>query len=400
MAQKWYYSQDGTNRIGPVSDADLLALAKAGMLTPAHLVLKEGASNWSSASKVKGLFPPLPTERPAPPASPSASRAVRPKVTPVASPHQGQLQNQSKSGTRFPKQIVIIIAAVGMSLFTCCGCGVLLSYFGTFQSGVDFKGSDSGTTRQENNRGHAGQATHAKGRIKIVHTPYTQVTMQAIPASLTHDIDWNTKPNTQNNHSKPKPFEPVAPVMVADISLVDFLRGPNGESIEMDRYSYGSELAQKGYFYRNKQGEVVNHGPWTTYQNGKKKTEFIYIHGVVKASFTSYGNEPECLEVYLGDGKHTKEYRGYHENGAIRVVERYLLQHHHVDGKELIKAIPHGLFEDYYDNTVVQRAKLHDQMGGLKKLELFENGQSVGVRVLDRQGNIAVERGRLTPKKE
>jgi len=295
---------------------------------------------------------------------------------------QAKLARASSGRLVTPKRVAI----VGVSAIMLLSIGVMLS---ALSVGI----------RHENDGGHAGQATHAKGGIKIVHAPYTQVIMQAIPASLTHEIDWNTKPNEQADQTKPKPFEPSTPVVVADISLVDFRRGPNGEAIEMDRYSYGSNLAQQGYYYRNKQGEVVNHGPWTNYQNGKKTSEFLYIHGVLKSSYTCYGSKPECLEVYHGDGKHTKEYRGYYDNGAIRVIERYLLQHYLADGKERTKAIPHGVFEDYYDNTIVKRAKLHDQIAGLKKLELFENGTSVGVRILDRQGNIATERGRLTPKK-
>jgi hypothetical protein len=50
----WYYSIDD-KRHGPVSDKDLKQLAEKLIVTPKHLVRKEGAL-WVEAKNVKGLF--------------------------------------------------------------------------------------------------------------------------------------------------------------------------------------------------------------------------------------------------------------------------------------------------------------------------------------------------------
>lgn len=55
----WYYEKNG-QRCGPYSASQLKQLATAGGLSPTDLVWKESFSDWVSASRVKGLFPPSP----------------------------------------------------------------------------------------------------------------------------------------------------------------------------------------------------------------------------------------------------------------------------------------------------------------------------------------------------
>ena len=56
MSQQWFYSKDGKGKVGPVSSAELQALAKSGQLLSTDMVWKEGMSQWVAASAIKGLF--------------------------------------------------------------------------------------------------------------------------------------------------------------------------------------------------------------------------------------------------------------------------------------------------------------------------------------------------------
>ncbi len=67
----WYYARDG-KPCGPVTEAQLKELARAGTLRPQDLVWQEGNQQWEPASSVKGLLPlskgppPLPVTPPLP----------------------------------------------------------------------------------------------------------------------------------------------------------------------------------------------------------------------------------------------------------------------------------------------------------------------------------------------
>ena len=74
MAAEWHYSKDG-QRHGPVSAAELKALARAGKLVPTDMVWKAGMAEWRVASGVKGLFP-APTSDSPPPAPPASHEPV------------------------------------------------------------------------------------------------------------------------------------------------------------------------------------------------------------------------------------------------------------------------------------------------------------------------------------
>jgi len=74
MAAEWHYSKNGQQH-GPVSAADLKAMAQAGELAPTDKVWKEGMAEWKAAGKIKGLFPSPPgpaPDRPAPPPLPGS----------------------------------------------------------------------------------------------------------------------------------------------------------------------------------------------------------------------------------------------------------------------------------------------------------------------------------------
>lgn len=59
MSQQWFYTKDGKTKRGPISSDELRALARSGLLVPMDMVLKQGSSQWTAASTIKGLFPAL-----------------------------------------------------------------------------------------------------------------------------------------------------------------------------------------------------------------------------------------------------------------------------------------------------------------------------------------------------
>lgn len=82
MAAEWHYSKDGKQH-GPVSAADLKAMAKSGELSPTDMVWQEGMAEWKPAGSLKGLFSPSsgpsPSKAPPPlPANPSTQLTIKP----------------------------------------------------------------------------------------------------------------------------------------------------------------------------------------------------------------------------------------------------------------------------------------------------------------------------------
>jgi len=59
MADEWYYSRDKSKH-GPVTRAELDALAASGELRPRDLVWSDGMPAWQSARTVEGLLPAAP----------------------------------------------------------------------------------------------------------------------------------------------------------------------------------------------------------------------------------------------------------------------------------------------------------------------------------------------------
>lgn len=72
---EWYYAR-GNQQYGPVSPAELRALAEKGVLGPDDLVWRAGMSDWVAARRIKGLFEP--------PVGPSGSSSVAKNAGPGA----------------------------------------------------------------------------------------------------------------------------------------------------------------------------------------------------------------------------------------------------------------------------------------------------------------------------
>ena len=87
MGQEWYYSQNSEKR-GPVSGAELKALAASGKLKPTDMIWKEGTAKWLPAQSVKGLFPAatVPVPAAAVPRVPAAATAAAKKAAPGVAP--------------------------------------------------------------------------------------------------------------------------------------------------------------------------------------------------------------------------------------------------------------------------------------------------------------------------
>jgi hypothetical protein len=60
MASSWFYTRGGKKE-GPVSSKELKNLADSGQLQPTDYVWKEGMTLWTPATRIKGLFPSLPS---------------------------------------------------------------------------------------------------------------------------------------------------------------------------------------------------------------------------------------------------------------------------------------------------------------------------------------------------
>jgi hypothetical protein len=82
MATEWFYSHDGDRR-GPVSEAEIKALAADGRLHADDLVWRAGMEAWMAAAQVPGLLPPG-----SPPPIPRRAAAYEP--TPAQSDAQGK----------------------------------------------------------------------------------------------------------------------------------------------------------------------------------------------------------------------------------------------------------------------------------------------------------------------
>ncbi|MCI0700449.1 MAG: DUF4339 domain-containing protein [Planctomycetia bacterium] len=99
QAAVWYYMV-GDKRRGPITEAQLKALAESGSLRPTDMVWRDGMPGWVAASWLPGLFPPLPASQPPAviqPPQPPAPVVIQPpaplaQAAPVAQPARRDTQ--------------------------------------------------------------------------------------------------------------------------------------------------------------------------------------------------------------------------------------------------------------------------------------------------------------------
>jgi len=58
MSAQWYYARQN-QQFGPLPEAQLLQLARTGLLKPTDMLWKEGMPQWAPASSIPNLFPPV-----------------------------------------------------------------------------------------------------------------------------------------------------------------------------------------------------------------------------------------------------------------------------------------------------------------------------------------------------
>ena len=116
MATEWHYSKGGQQH-GPVSAADLKALAKSGELIPTDMIWKEGMAEWKPAGSLKGLFPPTaaPTPQKAPPPLPTASSVTN---APLESTSEGDNASPFHAVWKYCMVHPVKCAAVGFGTFS------------------------------------------------------------------------------------------------------------------------------------------------------------------------------------------------------------------------------------------------------------------------------------------
>lgn len=78
----WHYTKEG-KRYGPVTEAELLALIKAGSLGPRDLVWRPGLDSWSRAGDLAELFPPPPLPGELPAVEPPSPSSPQPQDSPT-----------------------------------------------------------------------------------------------------------------------------------------------------------------------------------------------------------------------------------------------------------------------------------------------------------------------------
>jgi hypothetical protein len=133
MAAEWFYTKDGKNKSGPLTDAQIQALAKSGQIRPTDMLWKEGMAKWAPASTITGMFPSSSSENEVPWVEILAEPPPLPNVTPPVTttktnPVEAIFSNlQSLFGKSGKNTRTLIVAGVGFFAFCglCCCCGVV-----------------------------------------------------------------------------------------------------------------------------------------------------------------------------------------------------------------------------------------------------------------------------------
>ncbi len=107
MAIRWFYRVGG-NTVGPVSAADLITVARSGVIRPQTFVRREDRTNWVTASTIDGLFvePAAPVDR-----APMPPPVVLPP--PVPPPIQFASKHRKRDSYKWSAAaLVVVVVAV------------------------------------------------------------------------------------------------------------------------------------------------------------------------------------------------------------------------------------------------------------------------------------------------
>lgn len=187
MTQEWYYNQGGQRR-GPVSMAELKQMVASGSLKSADPVWKEGMAKWVTARSIKGLFPE--TAVAGIPAPPTAPKPVRPPGPPPLEATEDAGDGGSGSNhpaakikgawQRLSTPIKVgILGGGGLAVllfFGCCG-GVLLFVVPRLGGGTssDVEGTEPDTVSGGDKGGKGGTTNVGGGRGGITKASYDRI---------------------------------------------------------------------------------------------------------------------------------------------------------------------------------------------------------------------------------
>jgi len=147
-------------------------------------------------------------------------------------------------------------------------------------------------------------------------------------------------------------------------------------------------LREYGYFYRNKAGNSVYHGPWYSFydfEKGQKWQESIYVHGVFKCmqEWNPKGLQTQA-EIYKSDDNHTMKVSDYYTDGSPSFHGQYIkVRYIRTKTGHRIDRVPDGPHFHYYENYMIRQE------------ELYRNGQQTGIAIYDRTGKKVLGRGTL-----
>ena len=188
MSNRWYI-QDGSDRVGPLSSAELRQKAEAGEITPATLVQPVGAGDWVPAARVKGLFAKGVVDQrlsPSPVTHPTHAQTVTQKPIPLRS---------SEPGSRSQAILVSFITVAAVLSFALAVAGWLL-YRGDKESAAKL----------------AAETPQPEKLVESPGTDSTNAEIALLKAEIAQLKDGESKVLDQEQSKKPLPSsKPVYP---------------------------------------------------------------------------------------------------------------------------------------------------------------------------------------------
>jgi len=390
MAATWYVKRSG-RRSGPYTPAQLKELVAAGRLQPTDMVFSDGMTQPVPATKVKGLFPATP---------PALSQVSHedpgtPNETPGPGPAPltetpATLRGKFSALPGWQKGVAFLgVVMTGFCLFSCV-VGIILNL-----AGVKPSGGGGTVASTDQGKGGANKTTQVRakgGKVVIKHEPYTQIVMPPLPDSRVHEV-------SEEDYFKTKygKLKPVA--RVADVTQIDFIQGPDGEPVEMDRVKWqDGVLRTEAYFYKDKEGRKVFHGTLTSFgPRGDKQSETIYIYGTMKFSQSFSDGQNLIPEVYRGDDDHKGVTYTLFANKSMKSVYPYYKKHNVTETEDKIQSVGHGRELIFWDNTVLMRniklgaTELAKDIGGVRTEYTWEHGKRVRRREFKRNGEVSYD---------
>lgn len=121
MEKMWHYVKDGTERLGPIPESELRALANTGQIQPGDLVWCEGMADWVPYETAPGLSGAAPVA-----AHPAQAGAAPASASYGHAPAGGTGGHGVPPGLAGWLKFVGVFTLVGSVLMFICGIAVLI----------------------------------------------------------------------------------------------------------------------------------------------------------------------------------------------------------------------------------------------------------------------------------